>query len=91
VGGPEDAVPPVSRQSGRKEVGVRHELVRRLRRARSRLLCRLGRHMWATRRNPEVGGPQAQYETCRRCGRERQTYDVPKATGSAWGWTDGSP
>ena len=43
----------------------------------ARVLCRLGRHMWATRRNPEVGGPQAQYETCRRCGTERQTYDVP--------------
>ena len=70
---------------------MRDELRRRLNRLRSRLLCRLGRHIWATRRNPEVGGAQAQYETCRRCGGERRTYDVPEATGSAWGWPDGRP
>ena len=66
-------------------------LRRRANRLRSRVLCRLGRHLWAVRRNPEVGGPQALYQTCRRCGSERQTYDVPEATGSAWGWPDGRP
>jgi hypothetical protein len=70
---------------------VHDELRRRLNRLRSRVLCRLGRHLWATRRNPEVGGRQAQYETCRRCGSERTTYDVPEVTGGAWGWPDGSP
>jgi hypothetical protein len=40
--------------------------------------------MWALRRNPEVGGREALFETCRRCGKERTQY-VPSASRS-WGW-----
>ena len=58
--------------------------IRRAYRLRSRLLCRFGRHWWATRRNPEVGGKDAVYETCRRCGRERQGY-YPPPPGAIWG------
>jgi hypothetical protein len=47
---------------------------RAARRARSWLLCRVGRHTWAVRRNPEVGGPRAVYQQCRRCGRERTDW-----------------
>jgi hypothetical protein len=68
---------------------VYDDLRRAVNRLRSRVQCRLGRHLWATRRNPEVGGPDAVFQTCRRCGSERQQYDVPRATGSAWGWSDG--
>jgi hypothetical protein len=44
---------------------------------RSWLLCHLGRHRWAHHRNPEVGGKDAVFERCRRCGRERQGYEAP--------------
>lgn len=37
-------------------------------------LCRLGKHVWAVRRNPEVGGPRAVYQQCRRCGCERTEW-----------------
>ena len=40
-------------------------------------LCHLGRHLWAQHRNPDVGGKLAVFELCRRCGRERQGYEVP--------------
>ena len=53
-------------------------------RLRSRLLCGCGRHMWATRRNPEVGGSAALYETCRRCGTERTGRDPASATRAGW-------
>ncbi|CAA9237051.1 MAG: hypothetical protein AVDCRST_MAG57-1330 [uncultured Blastococcus sp.] len=53
-------------------------------RIRSKVLCRSNRHMWALRRNPEVGGPEAHYETCRRCGKERTAY-VPSKSRD-WGW-----
>ncbi len=53
-------------------------------RLRSKVLCRVGRHMWKQRRNPEVGGSAAVYETCRRCGTER-TGDLPGSpTSAAW-------
>lgn len=44
---------------------------------RGRLLCHLGRHLWARHRNPEVSGKDAVFEQCRRCGRERQGYEAP--------------
>jgi GNAT superfamily N-acetyltransferase len=47
-------------------------------RSRSWLLCRCGRHLWATLRNPDVGGRRAMYQLCRRCGRERDEYDPPR-------------
>ena len=40
------------------------------------LRCRLGRHVWQVRRNPEVAGAGAVYRICRRCGREDTTYDT---------------
>lgn len=43
-------------------------------RIRSRLLCLAGRHLWARRLNPGVGGPRAVYHQCRRCGHERSRY-----------------
>jgi hypothetical protein len=65
-------------------VGRGERLVRTFYRVRSRLLCRLGVHLWALRRNPEMGGREALYEDCRRCGRERTTYD-PRDQGAVWG------
>lgn len=52
------------------------KLIRSAYRLRSRLLCLLGRHAWKTRRNPDVGGREAVYETCYRCGKERPQYGV---------------
>jgi hypothetical protein len=52
-------------------------LVRHLYRIRSWLLCRIGRHLWARRRNPEVGGARALYDECRRCGTVRMGWDDP--------------
>jgi hypothetical protein len=43
-------------------------------RARGWLLCHLGRHYWAAMWNPDVGGPRARYDQCRRCGKERSWY-----------------
>lgn len=57
---------------------------RRWYRWRSRLLCRVGIHWWALRRNPEMGGRDALYQDCRRCGRQRTTYD-PRDQGAVWG------
>jgi hypothetical protein len=65
-------------------IGNRERLVRAAYRWRSWLLCRLGRHLWTLRRNPEMGGREALYEDCRRCGRERTTYD-PRDQGAVWG------
>jgi hypothetical protein len=62
----------------------RERLVRSAYRVRSRLLCRIGRHHWTLRRNPEMGGRAALYEDCRRCGRERTLYD-PRDQGAVWG------
>ena len=58
--------------------------VRGWNRWRSRLLCRVGIHWWALRRNPEMGGRDALYQDCRRCGRQRTTYD-PRDQGAVWG------
>jgi len=43
--------------------------------------CYLGRHTWRHQRNPEMGGPQADYEVCTRCGKERNRYDKKDGTG----------
>jgi hypothetical protein len=51
--------------------------IRALYRARSKALCRIGRHLWATRRNPAVGGRDAVFQDCRRCGKDRPQYDPP--------------
>lgn len=40
-----------------------------------RLRCLLGRHRWVHRRNPEMGGPRAEYEVCELCGTERKVYE----------------
>lgn len=53
------------------------QLVRRAYRARSWLLCRVGRHLWARRRNPEVGGAGALFDECRRCGNVRMGWADP--------------
>jgi hypothetical protein len=45
------------------------------------LTCYLGRHTWQHRRNPEMGGPQADYEVCGRCGKERNKYENKDGTG----------
>lgn len=52
-------------------------LVRRLNRWRARLWCLTGRHWWGYHHNPEVGGPRAVYQLCRRCGRERMRHMRP--------------
>ncbi len=65
-------------------IGRRERLTRAAYRLRSRVLCRLGTHQWVLRRNAEVGGRDALYQECRRCGRERSTYD-PRDQGAVWG------
>jgi hypothetical protein len=69
---------------GPDRVGHGERLLRAAYRWRSWLLCRAGAHRWALRRNPELGGREALYEDCRRCGRERTTYD-PHDQGAVWG------
>ncbi len=49
----------------------------------SRWLCRLGRHDWQHFRNPDVPGPEADYDQCRQCGKERNKYGKPPPTGLA--------
>ena len=39
------------------------------------VLCLVGRHSWQHHVNHEMGGRAAGYDLCRRCGRERPTYD----------------
>ncbi|NUU17984.1 hypothetical protein HP550_12060 [Cellulomonas humilata] len=48
------------------------------------ILCHVGRHLWHHERNPEVGGREADYEVCLRCGKERPVYGPP-APGSLIG------
>jgi hypothetical protein len=43
------------------------------------LTCYLWRHSWQHRRNPEVGGAQADYEVCSRCGKERNRYEKDRS------------
>lgn len=48
-----------------------------------RILCRLGRHTWVIRHNPEVGGKASVFHVCRRCGKDRPEYE-PSRTGGTW-------
>jgi hypothetical protein len=45
------------------------------------LMCRLGRHAWVQKRNPEVGGKLAEFKQCSRCGKEQDVYGKPPSTG----------
>ena len=49
-------------------------------RTRSRMLCWVVRHRWATRHNPEIGGKAAVFHVCQRCGTERNEYDPPSVS-----------
>ena len=71
-------------RGGMDGAGRAERWIRRAYRWRSWLLCRLGKHYWGMRRNPEIGGKDALYELCRRCGRERQGY-YPPPPGAIWG------
>ena len=48
------------------------------------LRCLLGRHRWEPRRNPEVGGADANYDVCSRCGKERAKFG-PRPPGTIGG------
>ena len=50
-----------------------------------RWLCRLGRHAWERKHNPDLGGPGADYEQCSRCGKERNVYGKPSGAGPTGG------
>jgi hypothetical protein len=50
-----------------------------------RLMCRLGRHVWQRKSNPEASGADAVYEQCVHCAKERATYGRPPPTGVAGG------
>jgi hypothetical protein len=58
---------------------INDPFVRRAYRVRSWLLCHVGIHFWARRRNSEVSGAAALFDECRRCGNVRM------------GWTDPGP
>ena len=45
------------------------------------LRCYLGRHRWRHEVNPEMGGPEAGYDLCSRCGKERNVYEKHDGTG----------
>ena len=42
-----------------------------------RILCLLGRHEWQHHVNHEVGGPDASFELCSRCGNEKDKHGPP--------------
>ncbi len=65
---------PSSRSSRQDTITPGNAMRRAGRRMLGWMLCRVGRHVWAVRRNPEVGGPRAVYQQCRRCGRERTDW-----------------
>jgi hypothetical protein len=51
------------------------------------LLCHLGRHAWQHKRNPEIGGRDADYEQCSRCGMEKEMYgQAPPSSIAAGGF-----
>ena len=47
--------------------------------------CHLGRHAWEHQRNPEMGGKGADFEICRRCGKEKPVYGPPPVNGIGGG------
>jgi hypothetical protein len=66
-------VPRPLPRADRLTAGYRFRLLAR--RVRGRVACLFGRHAWVRRRNPDVGGPQAVWMQCRRCGREDSPSD----------------
>ena len=40
------------------------------------MLCLVGRHSWQHHADHETGGRAVGYDLCRRCGRERPSYDA---------------
>ncbi len=72
-GGPQIRPAPLGRQD---TISADNAARRAARRLLAWVLCRVGRHVWAVRRNPEVGGPRAVYQQCRRCGRERTDWSL---------------
>lgn len=42
--------------------------------------CLVRRHRWERRHNPEVEGPQGDYQTCVRCGEDKGIYEPPPKT-----------
>jgi hypothetical protein len=42
-----------------------------------RLRCAVRLHSWERRVNPEVGGKDAVYSVCRRCGKEKNQFGPP--------------
>ena len=45
------------------------------------LKCRLGRHAWEKKRNPEMSGALAEYNVCSRCRKEQDVYGIAPPTG----------
>jgi len=50
------------------------------------ILCLVGRHDWQHRVNKEMGGPDAGYDLCSRCGKEKKAYGKPPSKGVATGF-----
>lgn len=50
------------------------------------VLCLLGRHKWQHHVNKEMGGPNAGFDLCARCGKEKKAYGKPPSTGVATGF-----
>jgi hypothetical protein len=65
-----------TRPSHQDTISARDAVRRTGRRLLAWVLCRVGRHLWAVRHNPEVGGPRAVYQQCRRCGHERTDWSL---------------
>ncbi len=42
-----------------------------------RVLCFLGRHDWQRHVNHEASGPDANYDLCSRCGKEKKQFGPP--------------
>lgn len=52
----------------------------------TKVLCLLGRHKWQHHVNREIGGANAGFDLCARCGREKKAYGKPPPTGVATGF-----
>jgi hypothetical protein len=73
-GDPPDPGPEPVRLTAQDRISEGDAVRRAVRRLLAWTACRVGRHVWAVRHNPEVGGPRAVYQQCRRCGRERTDW-----------------
>ena len=47
------------------------------------ILCLVGRHDWQHHVDKEMGGPNARYDLCSRCGTEREGLGKPPSKGVA--------